>query len=83
MVQFAQLLGATKIRHIPRGALRFLAKAAAPLAPAFARQASAAIVMDTTDMTADPDTLHHRFPDITWHRPTGILGRSAARRSNL
>jgi len=82
MVQFAQLIGATKIRHIPRGALRLLAKAAAPVSPALARQAATAIVMDTIDMTADPNTLHRRFPDITWHRPTDILGRSAARRGN-
>jgi uncharacterized protein YbjT (DUF2867 family) len=83
MVQFAQLLGAAKIRHIPRGALRFLAIAAAPVAPVFARQAAAAIVMNTTNMTADPDTLHHRFPDITWHCASDILDRSAARRNNL
>jgi uncharacterized protein YbjT (DUF2867 family) len=81
MVQFAQMLGATNIRHIPRGALRFLAKVAAPVAPGFARQAVAAIVMDTTDMTADPAELRHRFPDITWHRSTDVLGRSAARRN--
>jgi uncharacterized protein YbjT (DUF2867 family) len=78
MTQFAQLLGATKVRHIPRGALRVLAKAAAPVAPVFARQAAAAIVMDTTDSTADPHPLQQRFPDITWHRATDILGRSAA-----
>ena len=83
MVQFAELLGATKIRHIRRAALRFIAKAAAPLAPVFARQAAAAIVMDTTHMSADADTLHQRFPDMTWHRPSEVLGRSAARRSNL
>jgi uncharacterized protein YbjT (DUF2867 family) len=82
MVQFAQLLGATKIRHIPRGALRVLAKAGAPVAPAIARQAAAAIVMDTTDMTADPAALHHRFPDITWHCPADTIARSVGRRRN-
>jgi uncharacterized protein YbjT (DUF2867 family) len=82
MTQFAQLLGATKIRHIPRGALRFLAKAATPMAPRFARQAAAALVMDTTDMSADPAALHRRLPDIVWHRPADILGPSAADRSN-
>lgn len=82
MVQFARLLGATKVRHIPRGALRFLAKAAAPVAPAFARQAAAAIVMDTTDMTADPDTLHQRFPEITWHRLADLAAHTTSPRRN-
>jgi uncharacterized protein YbjT (DUF2867 family) len=68
MVQFARLLGAARIRHVPRGALRLLATAAAPLAPALARQAAAALIMDTTGMAADPSALHGRFPDITWHQ---------------
>jgi uncharacterized protein YbjT (DUF2867 family) len=83
MVQLAQLLDAPKVRHIPRVALRFLAKAAVPLAPVFARLTAAALVMDTTDMTADPAALHHRFPDISWHRAADIVGQSAAHRSNL
>ncbi|HZC69585.1 MAG TPA: SDR family oxidoreductase [Jatrophihabitans sp.] len=68
MVQLAQLLGATKIRHIPRGALHVLGTVAAPFAPAFSRQAGAALVMDTGDMTADAAALHTRFPQITWQR---------------
>jgi uncharacterized protein YbjT (DUF2867 family) len=83
MVEFAELLGATKIRHIPRGVLRILAKAAAPVAPVFARQAAAAIVMDTTDMTADPSSLHRRFPEMTWHRLTDLAGHSAAPKKDL
>ncbi|NEN05948.1 NAD(P)H-binding protein [Diaminobutyricibacter tongyongensis] len=43
---------ATGIRHVPLGMLRMLARAAKPFAPAFARQARAAVVMNTTDMTA-------------------------------
>ncbi len=42
------------IRHLPRPALRLMAHAAAPLKPALARQARAALTMDTTDMTFDP-----------------------------
>lgn len=68
MVQFARLLGAARIRHVPRGALRLLATAAAPFAPALARQAAAALIMDTTGMAADSSALHGRFPDITWHQ---------------
>ena len=73
MVRFAEMLGATKIRHIPRGALRFLATAAAPLAPAFARQAATALVMDTTDMSADPSPLRARFPDLTLRHVADVI----------
>ena len=44
------------IRHIPLGMLRLLAVAAKPFSPAFARQAQAAVVMNTTDMTAAHDS---------------------------
>ncbi len=40
------------IRHIPLGMLRLLAVAANPFSPAFARRAQAAVIMNTTDMTA-------------------------------
>jgi nucleoside-diphosphate-sugar epimerase len=40
------------IRHVPLGMLRMLAQVAKPFSPAFARQAQAAVVMNTTDMTA-------------------------------
>ena len=73
MVEFARLLGATKIRHVPRGLLRVISVAAAPANPAFARQASAALIMDTTDMTADAAPLHQRFPHLTWHTAADIV----------
>lgn len=72
MTQLAQHLGAGKIRRIPRGALRFLSVVLAPWAPAFARQTSAAVVMDTTDMAANATVLRDRFPDITWHSAAEI-----------
>jgi NADH dehydrogenase len=71
MTQFAQLLGATRVRHVPRTALRVLAAVAAPVAPAFARQASAAVVMDTVDMSADGSAVRSRFGDIPWRRAAG------------
>jgi uncharacterized protein YbjT (DUF2867 family) len=74
MVEFAHLLGAAKVRHIPRVALRILSKAAEPVAPVLARQAAAGLVMDTTVMTADPAALRRRFPDIPWHRPADVVG---------
>jgi NADH dehydrogenase len=72
MVELAQRLGAGKVRHIPRGALRLLALALPALSPAFARQARAAVVMDTTDMSADASAVAARFPDITWHPATEV-----------
>ena len=81
MTEVARLLGASRIRHVPRGALRLLAATAGPFAPAFARQATAAIVMDTMDMTADAAPLHARFPEITWHYAADVI--KAPPRSSL
>lgn len=72
MEQLALHLGADKIRRIPRGALRLLSTTLPPWAPAFARQTHAALVMDTTDMTAEPSALHAQFPDVDWHSATEI-----------
>jgi uncharacterized protein YbjT (DUF2867 family) len=41
-----------KTSHVPLAALRTMSILARPVAPAFARQAQAAVVMNTTDMTA-------------------------------
>jgi uncharacterized protein YbjT (DUF2867 family) len=41
------------IKHIPLLALRMMSLLARPFAPAFARQAQAAVLMNTTDMTID------------------------------
>ena len=79
MVEFAHRLGATKIRRIPRGALRLLATAARPFAPALARQAATALVMDTTDMTADPQDLRRAFPDIAWTHLTDVTAAGEQR----
>jgi len=45
----------SRIVHIPLAVLRAHSVLARPLAPAFARQARAAVVMNTTDMTAAND----------------------------
>lgn len=80
--QLALHLGANKIRHVPRGALRLLSAVARPWAPAVARQAQAALIMDTNDMTADQSALVSQFPDIHWHPAAEIAmqHRSAAGR---
>jgi uncharacterized protein YbjT (DUF2867 family) len=52
------------IRHIPRPALRAMACLTAPVKPALARQARAALAMDTIDMTFDPAPIRQAFPDL-------------------
>ncbi len=56
--QFAEKLIADtgkpgRINHVPLPMLRLMSVLARPVSPAFARQARAAVVMNTTDMTAD------------------------------
>jgi hypothetical protein len=41
-----------------------------------ARGPAAALVMDTTDMTADATALHARFPHIAWHRAADLISAS-------
>jgi uncharacterized protein YbjT (DUF2867 family) len=52
------------MRHIPRPALRLMALTAAPLKPALARQARAALAMDTINMTFDPAPTRRAFPHL-------------------
>ena len=55
-----------RIVHIPLVALRVMSVLATPVAPAFARRAQAAVIMNTTDMTA----AHHTTPPR--HNSTGL-----------
>jgi len=52
------------VRHIARPALQAIAWAAAAIRPALARQARAALAMDTLDMTFDPTPTRQAFPDL-------------------
>ena len=52
-----------RIKHIPLPVLRAMAILARPFSPMFARQAGAAVVMNTTDMTFDA-SLRDRFPSV-------------------
>jgi ATP-NAD kinase N-terminal domain len=56
------------IMHIPRPVLRAMSVLTRPILPAFARQTRAAVVMDTTDMTAapmgGPDAAHTTLDDV-------------------
>jgi uncharacterized protein YbjT (DUF2867 family) len=50
--------------HIPRPALLATAWLTAAIRPALARQARAALAMDTLDMTFDPTPTRRAFPDL-------------------
>ena len=52
------------VRHIPRPALRGMAWTTAAIKPALARQARAALVMDTIDMTFDSTPTRRAFPGL-------------------
>jgi NADH dehydrogenase len=52
------------VRHIPRPALHTMAVATTWLKPALARQARAALVMDTVNMSFDPSPTRRAFPDL-------------------
>ncbi len=53
-----------RVRRIPLPMLRLMAVTAAPFNSAFARQARAAVVMDTTDMRFDAGPLRREFPGL-------------------
>jgi uncharacterized protein YbjT (DUF2867 family) len=57
---------AGRIRHIRRVALRIMSVAAQPVAPPLARQAKAALTMDTAEMTFAAAALRREFPEIGW-----------------
>ena len=52
------------VRHIPRPALQGMAWTTAAIKPALARQARAALAMDTLDMTFDPTPTRRAFPGL-------------------
>lgn len=61
------------VRHIPRWALHTMAVATTWLKPALARQARAALAMDTIDMTFDPSPTRQAFPGLPYtDMPTAL-----------
>lgn len=56
--------GRSAVRHIPRAALRTMACLTAAIKPELTRQARAALVMDTLDMTFDASVTRRAFPDL-------------------
>ena len=64
-----------RIRHVPLPVLRAMSVLARPVAPAFARQAQTAVVMNTTDMTVNLATIRDRFPTIPATTLAEVLGQ--------
>jgi NADH dehydrogenase len=68
------------IKHVPLGALKLMSVLARPVRPGFARQARAAVVMNTIDLSFDPLPLRQRFPDIRSLGIDDVLSSQAAAR---
>jgi hypothetical protein len=56
--------GAGGVRHVPRPALRVMSRVVRPIQPVLARQAAAAVIMDTVDMTFDSTPVRDEFPTL-------------------
>ena len=64
-----------KVQHIPRPMLRAMAAVMNRVKPPLARQARAAVVMDTTDMTFDGTAIRREFPNLPATDVTTALKR--------
>jgi len=53
-----------RTRHLPLPMLRAMSVLARPVSPVFARQAQAAVLINTTDMAVDPAAIRSRLPAI-------------------
>jgi uncharacterized protein YbjT (DUF2867 family) len=66
-----------RIKHVPLPMLHAMSVLARPVWPVFARQAAAAVVMNTTDMTFDPTAIRHRLPTVPATTLDDVLQRRA------
>jgi uncharacterized protein YbjT (DUF2867 family) len=64
-----------RTRHIPLPMLRAMSVLARPVSPVFARQAQAAVVMNTTNMTVDVATIRNRLATIPATTLADVLRR--------
>lgn len=65
-----------KISHVPLPMLRIMSVLARPISPMFARQAHAAVVMNTTDQTTNSDASRRGLPGV----PTTTFEQFASQR---
>ena len=69
-------------RHVPPSALRAMSLVFRPFWPERARQAAAALVIDTMDMRFDPAAIRARYPDIRLTSPSDVIARIAHEKSS-
>lgn len=65
-------------RHVPTAVLKVMALILRPLSPGRARQAIAALAMETQQVRFDPSPLHARYPDLEMTSCSAILAARAA-----
>ncbi len=70
--------GSPGIRRVPLLALRAMSVVAKPIHPGFARQAQAAVVMNTTNMKLDATPVRDRFPEIATTTMAGLTERAGS-----
>ncbi len=68
-----------KISHVPLAMLRVMSVLARPISPIVARQAQAAVVMNTTDQTADVDAIRRGLPGVPTTTFEEFVSRQQAR----
>jgi uncharacterized protein YbjT (DUF2867 family) len=69
-------------RHVPRLALRLMARPAGYLKPELGRQARAALVMDQADFSFDPTAIRQAYPGVSC-TPLDICLRQSAAAASL
>lgn len=65
-------------RHVPRSALWLMANTIGRVKPALGRQARAALVMDSTDLTFDASPLHRAYPELATTTLADVLADRVA-----
>lgn len=67
--------------HIPLPMLRAMSVLARPISPSFARQAQAAVLMNTADMAVSGSGIRDLFPGVPATTLDGLLSRSGSGRA--
>jgi NADH dehydrogenase len=84
IAQAAQPAGPTAApRHVPTAALRAMSMFLRPFWPERARQAAAAVALDTMDMRFDPSAIFARYPDLSLTSFADVVAWRAASRQKM